>query len=81
MDDYERLIEVIFHEIGHIVCFALQVEKSKGESDKLKKKYGVSDERIDSWDQQIIGYEVVTSEEDPDTLSYGTYTNWAILFA
>ena len=27
-----------------------------------------------------MGYEVITSEEDPDTLSYGVYTVWASFF-
>ena len=47
---------------------------------KLKEIYGVTDERIASWHEGKMGYEVPTSEEDPDTLSYGVYTLWATFF-
>lgn len=77
-DDLERLIEVIFHELGHEVCFEIMRGTSLGI--KLREIYGVSYERISSWREGKMGYEVITSEEDPDTLSYGVYTLWATFF-
>lgn len=78
LDDFERLIEVFFHELGHMVAF--EILRNNENSNNLKTIYGITDERISSWNKQEIGYEVVTSEEDPDTLSYGVYTLWATFF-
>ena len=75
IEDAERLIAVIFHELGHLVCFKAMGDKPYAE------KWGLTPERIATWYKDIKGYEVTTEEEDPDTLSYGVYTNWAILFA
>ncbi len=77
--DYERLIEVIFHELGHFVCQRIQ---EGGEmANQMKLIYGISDERIEKWRTGALGNEMKASEEDPDTLSYGVYLNWAALFA
>ena len=78
LDDFERLIEVIFHELGHMVVF--EILRNSNLSEKLKEIYGITNERIQSWNNKEMGYEVVTSEEDPDTLSYGVYTLWATFF-
>lgn len=78
-NDLERLIEVIFHELGHIVCFEIMRGSALG--NKLKNIYGITNERILSWQQGKMGYQVVTSEEDPDTLSYGVYTLWQAFFS
>ena len=75
LPDAERAVAVIFHELGHLVCFKAMGDKSYAE------KWGLTPERIATWYKNITGYEVTTEEEDPDTLSYGVYTNWAILFA
>lgn len=77
-EDLERVIEVIYHELGHILTFEMMRGTSLGI--KLKEIYGISDERMKSWREGKMGYEVVTSEEDPDTLSYGVYTLWASFF-
>ena len=37
-------------------------------------------ERIKSWHRKDMGLEVITGEEDPDSLSYGVYTTWLIHF-
>jgi hypothetical protein len=76
--DFERLIEVIFHELGHMVAF--EILRGSDESEKLKRIYKITDERIASWERNELGYEVAVSEEDPDTLSYGVYTLWATFF-
>ena len=76
--DFERLIEVIFHELGHIITF--EIRKNTHKSNLLKQLYGISEGRILSWERNEQGYEVTTSEEDPDTLSYGVYTVWAAFF-
>ncbi len=75
MADGERVIAVIFHELGHLVCF-----RAMGDS-TYAKRWGLTPERIAGWHRGDMGYEVKTNEEDPDTLSYGVYTNWAVLFA
>lgn len=77
--DYERLIQVIFHELGHFVCFIAQ---GKGRTaEELRRIYGLTDERIASWSRGDKGLEVSTWEEDPDSLSYGVYTHWGVFFA
>lgn len=78
LDDFERLIEVLFHELGHMVAF--EILRNTENSNNLKNIYGITDERIASWNNKEKGYEVVTFEEDPDTLSYGVYTLWATFF-
>lgn len=77
--NFERLIEVIFHELGHIVTF--EIRKAPDSGRFLKALYGISDDRVRAWEENRMGYEVATSEEDPDTLSYGVYTLWATFFA
>ena len=47
---------------------------------RLQELYGITDERMDSWRRNEQGYEVPTSEEDPDTLSYGVYLMWGTFF-
>ena len=76
--DFERLVEVVFHELGHIVTF--EIRKAPDGGKFLKDLYGITDDRVCSWEQHRMGYEVTTSEEDPDTLSYGVYTLWATFF-
>lgn len=77
--DQKRLIQVIFHELGH----QIQNEIHRGTPDSVNMRllYGLSEKRIASWRSGVMGYEVPTQEEDPDTLSYGVYTNWALFFA
>lgn len=77
-EDLERLIEVVFHELGHILTFEMLRGTVLG--NKLKCIYGITEERLNSWRESKMGYEVITSEEDPDTLSYGVYTLWATFF-
>ena len=77
--DLERLIEVIFHELGHMVAF--EILRNTPNSNKLKELYGITDQRIEKWNNKVMGYEVVTFEEDPDTLSYGVYVLWKAFFS
>ncbi len=76
--DTERLVEVLFHELGHIVTF--EIRKRAPWAEELKTRYGITEERIASWEKNAPGLEVPTAEEDPDTLSYGVYTLWATFF-
>lgn len=79
VDNREWLVQVLFHELGHFVCFSCM-----GNSDnarRMRKIYGVTEERSIGWNRGDRGIEIRTSEEDPDTLSYSTYTAWAVLFA
>lgn len=78
MSDLERIVELVFHELGHIAAFDILRGTENG--NRLKALFGLSDERIASWGRNEMGYEVPTSEEDPDTLSYGVYTLWATFF-
>jgi len=76
--DVERLIEVIFHELGHLVTF--EIRKATPNSAVLKRLFGITDARVRSWERGDKGIEISTSEEDADTLSYGVYTVWATFF-
>lgn len=78
LSDIALLIAVIFHELGHLVVFGMMRGGEHGK--RLQALYGISDERAASWQQNKMGYEVVTGEEDPDTLSYGVYTLWMTFF-
>ena len=78
LEDIERTIEVFFHELGHIVTF--EIIRGANNRNRLKEVYGLSEDRIATWQKNVMGYEVTTSEEDPDTLSYGVYTLWASFF-
>ena len=77
--DRERTIAVIFHELGHLVCFRAMAGNE--DARRVMEAYGLTEARVNSWKHGEMGIEVPTSEEDPDTLSYGVYTNWAVLFA
>ncbi len=78
LPDLERIIELLFHELGHIAAFDILRGTENGK--RLKELFGLTDERVASWGRNEMGYEVPTSEEDPDTLSYGVYTLWATFF-
>ena len=77
VNDKTRLVELIYHELGHMIAFEIIRGNNK---EKFKQIYGLTEERINSWQLGTMGYEVPTSEEDPDTLSYGVYTLWATFF-
>ena len=78
LPDIERMVEIVFHELGHIVTFEMMRGGANGK--RLQELYGITDERMDSWQRNEQGYEVPTSEEDPDTLSYGVYLMWGTFF-
>lgn len=78
LPDLERIVELLFHELGHIAAF--EIIKGTPVGHQLKELFGLSNARIASWGRNEMGYEVPTSEEDPDTLSYGVYTLWATFF-
>lgn len=79
MHDREWFILVLFHELGHFVCFAAMGNGE--EAMALRRTYGLSDDRVAGWSRGDLGRGMTTFEEDPDTLSHSTYTNWAVLFA
>ena len=78
MRDRKRLVQVIFHELGHQVEYQILLERPNAQ--RLQSLFRLSPERIASWSTGAMGYEVSTMEEDPDTLSYGVYTNWLLFF-
>lgn len=73
-DDFDRLVQVIFHELGHFTEYAAERDPS------LRALFGLQNERVASWARGEMGLEVSTFEEDADTLSYGVYTHYTILF-
>lgn len=75
-DNLDRLIQVIFHELGHLVTFSMWDKRNQSQMDR----FGITHKRIDTWHNKTMGLEVTTMEEDPDTLSYGVYTNWVFYF-
>ena len=75
----ERLIQVLYHEIGHHIMGEMWDRSS--ESARLIKLLNISEERIQSWYRGDNGIEVPVWEEDPDTISYLVYTQWAVFFA
>lgn len=73
--DKEKTLAVLIHELGHYVCHRASYDT------EYAKIYGITKDRVESWGRGDVHNGLTTSEEDPDTLSYGVYTNWAILFA
>ena len=76
--DFERTIEVILHELGHIVTY--EIRKGGKRAESLKEQFGITDDRIRAWERGDMGLCVTVTEEDPDTLSYGVYTAWGAFF-
>lgn len=80
LPDMERVIEVIFHELGHIAIF--EMKKVSNKVYKLRADYGITSERANKWEEKHIDKTTMKpEEEDADTLSYNVYLNWAIFFA
>ncbi len=79
MDNYERLVVVLFHELGHHVVHAMTYSPEPKKSE-LFHLYGLTPERIGQWERQDKGYAITLTEEDPDTLSYGTWMTYRLLF-
>lgn len=77
--DYEKLVQVLFHEIGHLLLFSMWNESE--ESVRLRQIYRVSDSRIDAWhhNRKDPDGEAAT-ENDADMLGYGVYQNWVACF-
>ena len=69
-------ILIFVHELGHFVVWGML---SQHRPDQMRR-FGISDARVQAWKRRDMGMEVPVTEEDPDTLSYGVYTNWMILF-
>jgi len=79
LNDYERLIQVLFHEMGHLVTFSMWLIDDPA-CKRQRERYGVTEQRVYSWYRNDQGLEVPVSEEDPDTLSYGVWLTWALYF-
>lgn len=75
-ENYPRLIQVLFHELGHFVVWGMLSQHQPAQM----RRFGVTEARVQAWKRRDMGIEVPVTEEDPDTLSYGVYTNWMILF-
>lgn len=74
--NYPRLIQVLFHELGHFVVWSMW----SGTNEEQMNRFGITAQRIKSWHNREMGLKVPTGEEDPDSLSYGVYTTWLIHF-
>ena len=80
LPDMERVIEVVFHELGHIAI--LEMKKISNSVYKLRADYGITSDRANKWDHKHTDKTTMKpDEEDADTLSYNVYLNWAIFFA
>ncbi len=81
IDSYERLLQVFFHEIGHFVVFSMW-NGAENAARENRSIYGITDEHAALWYDENYRHEGLPQTElDPDTLSYGVYTDWAVLFA
>ena len=78
--NYERLVVLLFHELGHHVVWAMRVAKEP-EKSKLFELYGLTQDRLQKWNDNEIGYAISLIEEDPDTLSYGVWMEYRLLFS
>lgn len=78
LSDIGRFIQVIFHELGHFAVAEMWSDSEK--SLMLREMYGITPSRVQAWYNGDMGRSVSVFEEDPDTMSYGVYTQWAILF-
>lgn len=82
-NDYERLIQVLFHEIGHFIVFSMWAESMREDYLELREKYGITEQRASSWfnnEKNPNNDNTPAIEEDPDTLSYGVWMTWCIYF-
>lgn len=81
--DYERLIQVLFHELGHFVVFSMWSETTSSDFLELRETYGISNSRADEWYNNKTNpnnENLPATEEDPDTLSYGVWLTWCLYF-
>jgi len=80
-NDCHRLIQVIFHELGHFVVYSiLRDDGAETTAAEQMKRFGITEERVKAWKRGDQGIHAAVGEEDPDTLSYGVYTCWLVLF-
>ena len=79
LENYERLIQVIFHEIGHHIVWAMRTTSGL-EQEMLFDLFGLNQNRIPKWEKDEKGYEITLNEEDPDTFSYGVWWTYLLYF-
>ena len=77
--NFNRFIVVLFHELGHHVIHAM-IHSSETKRTELLKIYGLDEDHIQKWIQNEKGYAITLTEEDPDTLSYGVWMTYRLLF-
>ena len=78
-DRLERVIQIVFHELGHhVIWYAM--DENYPDHIRLLHKYGLTKDRIKQWKRHEIGYEISLTEEDPDTLSYGVWWTYLLYF-
>ena len=76
---YDRFVVVLFHELGHHVIHAM-MHSPEPKRTELLNLYGLTEDHIEKWKQNEKGYAVTLTEEDPDTLSYGVWMTYRLLF-
>lgn len=79
LEDYERLIQVLFHEAGHHIVWSMY-NLSSEDAKRQRERFGISEDRVRKWYSNEMGISVPVTEEDPDTLSYGVWMTWCIYF-
>ena len=77
--NYDRFVVVLFHELGHHVIHAI-IHSQEPKRSELLKLYGLEEDHIQKWKNNEKGYIGVLTEEDPDTLSYGVWMVYRLLF-
>lgn len=77
--NYERLIQVIFHEVGHEIVFTMR-NNSYPKQNELLARFGLTRDRLKQWQNDEIGYAITLNEEDPDTISYGVWWTYYLYF-
>ena len=77
--DLERLVTVLFHELGHQLLFAMW-NADDARAQALRALYEITPARAARWSEPSTPDCLSHGEKDPDTLSYGVYTAFGLLF-
>lgn len=78
LNDKQRLILVLSHELGHQIEFATAYYPEN--TQRLKAFLGIQTERIKKWDYNTSDYDSKIFEIDADSVAYGIWWNWRLFF-
>ncbi len=78
-DNLERVVQVIYHEYGHVLEAYLN-DPQYPRRDELLRLFGLNREYTKKWwEHPENGYAIRLFEEDPDTISYGVWWTYLLL--